>query len=108
MGARGIEEEEEFPVEWNIETAIAFVELYKAKLVPWDPTLPRYGNKHTECVDWAYGIIWPIACFEFLKRYCRLVYESPVAKTLSVNCQSPFNWNSCSVYGILLRSFRTD
>jgi hypothetical protein len=37
------------------------------------------GKKYSEGHG-ASGIIWAIICFEILKRYCRIVYESPVAK----------------------------
>lgn len=54
---------------------------YKAESVLWDPTHPKYYNKHTKYGSWeelakavfAFEIIWPIACFEILKRYHKLV-----------------------------------
>jgi hypothetical protein len=79
---------------WNNKSALPFVELHKAKPVRWDPTHPKYYNKHTkhdasEELAKAAGsrIIWPIASFENLKRYCRLVYESPAAINRSVSLQ---------------------
>jgi hypothetical protein len=79
-------------VEWNNESTLTLIALYKAKPVLWDPTHPRCYNKHTKCdareesakAVWASEIIWPSAYFEILKRYWRLVYESPVARTSSV------------------------
>jgi hypothetical protein len=39
-------------MEWNDERALALIELYKANPVLWDPTRPKYYNKHTKYEAW--------------------------------------------------------
>jgi hypothetical protein len=39
-------------MEWNNESALTFIEMYKAKPLLWDKTHPKYYNKYTRYDAW--------------------------------------------------------
>jgi hypothetical protein len=96
-------------VGWNNECA--FIELYKAKPVPWDRTHPKYYNKHTKYDAWeelakAVGFWNNLAdCLVILERYCRVEYKLPIARNHNVTA-SLFSTGIAALYMVSFAIFR--